>query len=73
MLITRNGVINRQRVSEIRVIGRATQGVRLLSLDEGDVLVSVARLVNEDESHGGDGEIGGTLPPTDLQDDSTVG
>src|SRR5690606_33280391 len=30
MLITRNGVINRQRVDEIRVIGRATQGVRLI-------------------------------------------
>jgi DNA gyrase subunit A len=48
MLITRNGVIIRQRVNEIRVIGRATQGVRLLSLDEGDVLVDVARLVPED-------------------------
>ena len=70
MLITRNGVINRQRVSEIRVIGRATQGVKLLSLDEGDVLVSVARLVNEDESHGGDADIGGSLLPTDLQDDT---
>jgi DNA gyrase subunit A len=50
MLITRAGVIIRQRVNEIRVIGRATQGVRLLSLDEGDVLVDVARLVPEDDS-----------------------
>jgi DNA gyrase subunit A len=50
MLITRNGVIIRQRVNEIRVIGRATQGVRLLSLDQGDVLVDVARLVSEDEN-----------------------
>jgi DNA gyrase subunit A len=50
MLITRAGIIIRQRVNEIRVIGRATQGVRLLSLDEGDVLVGVARLVPEDDS-----------------------
>ncbi|MEX2281445.1 MAG: DNA gyrase subunit A [Gemmatimonadota bacterium] len=50
MLITRAGVIIRQRVNEIRVIGRATQGVRLLSLDDGDVLVDVARLVPEDDS-----------------------
>ncbi|HSL71897.1 MAG TPA: DNA gyrase subunit A [Longimicrobiales bacterium] len=50
MLITRNGVIIRQRVNEIRVIGRATQGVRLLSLDSGDALVDVARLVPEDDS-----------------------
>jgi DNA gyrase subunit A len=61
MLITRAGIIIRQRVNEIRVIGRATQGVRLLSLDEGDVLVDVARLVPEDDS----GEAA-------LQDDATV-
>src|SRR5690606_4824892 len=36
MLITRNGVVNRQAVREIRVIGRATQGVRLMTLGEGD-------------------------------------
>src|SRR5690606_32132236 len=47
MLITRNGIINRQRVNEIRVIGRATQGVRLMALDEGDVLMDVARVVPE--------------------------
>jgi DNA gyrase subunit A len=76
MLITRAGVIIRQRVNEIRVIGRATQGVRLLSLDEGDVLVDVARLVPEDEAgegalighvHSEDG--GGALeatPPSQL-------
>src|SRR5690606_1575432 len=45
MLITRNGVITRQRINEIRVIGRNTQGVRLMALDEGDVLVDVARIV----------------------------
>jgi len=66
MLITRNGVINRQRVNEIRVIGRATQGVKLLTLDEGDVLVGVARLVNEDEN-GTDGNGGsGSTPPDDA-------
>jgi DNA gyrase subunit A len=72
MLITRAGVINRQRVNEIRVIGRATQGVRLLSLDEGDVLVDVARLVPEDDAgeaaisgNGASGDGGGTIvePP----------
>jgi DNA gyrase subunit A len=49
MLITRNGIVNRQRVSEIRVIGRATQGVRLMSLDEGDLVVDVACLGAADE------------------------
>ena len=49
MMITKNGVVNRQRVSEIRVIGRATQGVRLMNLDKGDVVVDVARVVVEDD------------------------
>ncbi|MGD2071599.1 MAG: DNA gyrase C-terminal beta-propeller domain-containing protein, partial [Gemmatimonadota bacterium] len=49
MLITRNGVVNRQAVEEISTIGRATQGVRLMNLDEGDVVVDVARVVIEDE------------------------
>jgi DNA gyrase subunit A len=50
MIITRNGVVNRQRVAEISVIGRATQGVKLVNLDEGDSVVDVARVVTEDES-----------------------
>jgi len=47
MLITRNGVINRQRVDEIRVIGRATQGVRLVNLDKNDRVMDVARVIPE--------------------------
>ncbi len=49
MLITRNGVVNRQRTEEIRVIGRATQGVRLVALDPRDVIVDVARVIPDDE------------------------
>ncbi len=49
MVITRNGVVNRQRVSDMRVIGRRTQGVRLVNLDKGDSLVDVARVVGDDE------------------------
>ena len=68
MLITRAGVIIRQRVNEIRVIGRATQGVRLLSLDEGDVLVDVARLVPEDDSGDPASQNGGGV----VTDDSGI-
>ncbi len=49
MLITRHGVIIRVPVAGIRVIGRNTQGVRVMNLDEGDSLVDVARVVTEDE------------------------
>jgi len=41
--------LRRLRVDEIRVIGRATQGVKLMNLDKGDVVVDVARVVIEDE------------------------
>ncbi len=50
VLITRNGVVNRQPVSEIRVIGRNTQGVRLINLDDGDEVMDVARLRPDDEA-----------------------
>jgi len=53
MVITRAGVVNRQRVSEISVIGRATQGVRLVNLDERDTVVDVARVVTEDDEDAG--------------------
>ena len=48
MMITRQGIVNRQRVSEISVIGRATQGVKLVNLDKGDAVVDVARVVVDD-------------------------
>ena len=55
MLVTRNGVINRQHAREIRVIGRNTQGVKLVNLDEGDEVVDVARVV--DRVQGEDDEV----------------
>lgn len=58
MMITRKGVVNRQRVQEIRTIGRATQGVRLVNLDQGDQVVDLARVIaenGEDEAVGEDG------------------
>ncbi|HEX6645360.1 MAG TPA: DNA gyrase subunit A, partial [Gemmatimonadales bacterium] len=50
MMITHNGVIIRVPVDGIRVIGRNTQGVRVMNLDDGDRLQGVARVVKEDES-----------------------
>ncbi len=49
MMITKKGIIIRVPVDGIRVIGRNTQGVRVMHLDEGDLLVDVARVVKEDE------------------------
>ena len=50
MMITRHGVIIRLPVDGIRVIGRNTQGVKVMNLDSGDTVVDVARVVKEDET-----------------------
>jgi DNA gyrase subunit A len=47
MFITQQGKILRTRTEDIRTIGRATQGVRLIDVEEGDRVVSVARLAEE--------------------------
>jgi DNA gyrase subunit A len=48
MLITDKGVLVRTRVSEIRELGRATQGVTLIALDEGSSLSGLQRIVEND-------------------------
>jgi DNA gyrase subunit A len=48
MLITDKGVLVRTRVSEIREMGRATQGVTLIALDEGAELSGLQRIVEND-------------------------
>ena len=49
MLITDGGKVLRCKVSGISTMGRATQGVRVMNLDNGEKLVSVARLAESDE------------------------
>ena len=48
ILITKNGIANRQAVKDISVIGRNTQGVRLIHLKAGDLVTDVARVVSEE-------------------------
>jgi DNA gyrase subunit A len=43
----------RMVAKDIRAIGRATQGVRLLGVEEGDQVVSVAKLAEREEENGG--------------------
>ncbi|WP_292977178.1 DNA gyrase subunit A [Nitrosomonas sp.] len=50
MLITTGGVMIRTRVSEIREMGRATQGVILINLDAGEKLAGLERIVETDEN-----------------------
>ena len=49
MIINRSGIAIRLEVESLRVMGRATQGVRLINLREGDTIAAVAKVMHEDD------------------------
>jgi DNA gyrase subunit A len=49
MLITVQGMVNRTHVTEIRVVGRNTQGVRIMGLNEDDKIASIAKIAREED------------------------
>ncbi len=63
MLITDKGVLVRTRVSEIRELGRATQGVTLIALDRATRLIGVQRIVENDANAESPGEPGDDSNP----------
>jgi len=48
-VITQQGMILRMLTDDVRSIGRATQGVTIIDLEENDKVVSIARLDREDD------------------------
>ena len=63
MMMTARGKIQRVAVSDFNPIGRNTQGVRIMSLDEGDTLAAIVRVPKE-EGDAGEEEVtaAGELP-----------
>jgi DNA gyrase subunit A len=49
LVITQQGMILRMQTNDVRPIGRATQGVRLIDIEGDDKVVSIARLVEKEE------------------------
>ena len=49
VIITTQGMVIRQTVNDIRVMGRNTQGVRLIRLNEGDDIADIARVIPEED------------------------
>ena len=49
MIITKNGIAIRMNVSDLRVMGRATQGVRLINIQDTDSIAAVTKVDHEDE------------------------
>ena len=58
MLMTKQGILIRMPVKGIRVAGRNTQGVKLVNLDEKDLVMAVARVIPEDDGDGSAGDAG---------------
>jgi len=58
MMITKKGIMIRVPVEGIRISGRNTQGVKIMNLTAGDLVVDVARVVKEDEGDNGEDEDG---------------
>ena len=48
MIINKSGIIIRMAIADLRVVGRATQGVRLIKINEGDAIAAVAKVEVED-------------------------
>src|SRR4051812_46459167 len=67
LVITQQGMILRMQTNDVRSIGRATQGVRLIDIEPDDKVVSIARLVEkEDDDKNGDGDppVDDSVPPS---------
>ncbi|NJD21800.1 MAG: DNA gyrase subunit A [Melioribacter sp.] len=56
VIITTGGMVIRQAVKDLRVMGRNTQGVRLIRLNDGDDIADIARVIPEEENGNGNGE-----------------
>ena len=74
MLITDKGVLVRTRVSEIREMGRATQGVTLIALDDGSKLSGLQRIVENDANITALGsDVDGSESSSESSNDNTTG
>jgi len=62
MLMTKHGILIRMPVKGIRVAGRNTQGVKLVNLDDKDLVMAVARVIPEEEGDENEGLEGEPAP-----------
>ncbi len=70
MVITQQGMVTRMKVSEIRIVGRNTQGVRLINLQENDKVVTAAKIVNEENNGAEAVSVDVAVPPPPSADQS---
>ncbi len=72
MIINRSGLAIRMSVENLRVMGRATQGVRLINLKENDAIAAVAKVMKDDEVEAELDEAVDTAINDDITDGTTI-
>jgi len=72
MIINKSGIVIRIAVSELRVMGRATQGVRLISLKGDDEIASITKVVREEEETDGSGQDDAATTDRDTDADASA-
>jgi len=72
LLITKNGKMIRVPVATIRSVGRSTQGVKLINLEDEDAVVSAVKVVEKDLGEGAEGDVVDLAPPEPTEPDETV-
>jgi DNA gyrase subunit A len=73
MIINKSGIIIRIAMSELRTMGRATQGVRLITLKENDAIASVAKVEHDEEEENGLDDANGGANDTETSAEDTEG
>ncbi|MEO0046176.1 MAG: gyrase subunit [Bacteroidota bacterium] len=72
MIINKSGLTIRMEVSDLRVMGRATQGVRLINIKGNDSIAAVTKVMKEDEEEVVEGEFEGNDDSTEVSDAETT-
>jgi len=67
MIINKSGIVIRMAVEDLRVMGRATQGVKLINIKEDDSIAAVAKVVNEDDDENEEVENGTNVENTNNE------
>ena len=72
MIINKSGIAIRMAVKNLRVMGRATQGVKLINLKQGDSIAAVAKVVHEDEDDQGVNEVDQENMENNIENNSNI-
>jgi len=68
MIINKSGITIRMAVSDLRVMGRATQGVRLINIKDNDSIAAVAKVMHEEEEEDTGNDLGTEIENTETDE-----